>query len=269
MTLTLGSRALSAGYKLAAFDQIGSTNSEAMGRARAGERGPIWLVTTEQTAGRGRRQRAWIAPRGNLASSILEGMDVAPGVAATLGFAAGLSLDAAVRAVSVGAAIGGGADPLQFRLKWPNDVLMHGAKVCGILIEQGHAAVVGIGLNVNQTAAEFEAAGLPLAGSLAAVTGRHFDTSDIARVLSEAGEREASGVLADLGVSSLQLDTPARGFSFRHDVPLDMRMDAEGSEETAAELLERLPEEEIARVLYEYGEERRSRRIARWIVERR
>jgi 16S rRNA (cytosine1402-N4)-methyltransferase len=92
---------------------------------------------------------------------------------------------------------------------------------------------------------------------------------DIARVLEEAGEQDASGVLADLGVSSLQFDSPERGFSFRHDAPLDMRMDAQGSEETAAELLERLPEEEIARVIYEYGEERKSRRIARWIVERR
>ncbi|HEX3559425.1 MAG TPA: 16S rRNA (cytosine(1402)-N(4))-methyltransferase RsmH [Pyrinomonadaceae bacterium] len=97
----------------------------------------------------------------------------------------------------------------------------------------------------------------------------HANFRDLASVLSEAGEQEASGVLADLGVSSLQFDTPERGFSFRHDAPLDMRMDAGGQEETAAELLERLPEEEIARVLYEYGEERKSRRIARWIVERR
>jgi 16S rRNA (cytosine1402-N4)-methyltransferase len=97
----------------------------------------------------------------------------------------------------------------------------------------------------------------------------HANFRDIAHVMGETGEREASGVLADLGVSSLQFDTPERGFSFRHDAPLDMRMDAEGREETAAELLERLPEEEIARLLYEYGEERRSRRIARWIMERR
>ena len=97
----------------------------------------------------------------------------------------------------------------------------------------------------------------------------HANFSDIARVLGEAGEREANGILADLGVSSLQFDTPERGFSFRHEAPLDMRMDASGDEGTAAELLERLPEEEIARVIYEYGEERKSRRIARWIVERR
>ena len=97
----------------------------------------------------------------------------------------------------------------------------------------------------------------------------HGNFREISRILDEASEREASGILADLGVSSLQFDTPERGFSFRHDAPLDMRMDAAGEEETAAELLERLPEEEIARVIYEYGEERKSRRIARWIVERR
>jgi 16S rRNA (cytosine1402-N4)-methyltransferase len=97
----------------------------------------------------------------------------------------------------------------------------------------------------------------------------HANFRDIRRVLEEAGEGGPAGILADLGVSSLQFDTPGRGFSFRHDAPLDMRMDATGDEETAAELLERLPEEEIARVIYEYGEERRSRRIARWIVERR
>ncbi|MCA1557608.1 MAG: 16S rRNA (cytosine(1402)-N(4))-methyltransferase RsmH, partial [Acidobacteria bacterium] len=77
------------------------------------------------------------------------------------------------------------------------------------------------------------------------------------------------GVLVDLGVSSLQFDSENRGFSFRHDAPLDMRMNAEGDEQPAAELLAALPEEEIARIIYEYGEERHSRRIARWIVERR
>ncbi|HEX9961341.1 MAG TPA: 16S rRNA (cytosine(1402)-N(4))-methyltransferase RsmH, partial [Pyrinomonadaceae bacterium] len=71
------------------------------------------------------------------------------------------------------------------------------------------------------------------------------------------------------GVSSLQLDSETRGFSFRFDAPLDMRMDAESDEETAADLLETLSEFEIARIIYEYGEERFSRKIARWIVERR
>ena len=97
----------------------------------------------------------------------------------------------------------------------------------------------------------------------------HADFREIDRVLRELGEKEPSGVLADLGVSSLQFDSPTRGFSFRFDAPLDMRMDPEGDEESAADLLLRLSEEEIARVIFEYGEERNSRRIARWIVESR
>ena len=95
MAFSLGSRAISAGYRLAAFDSIGSTNAEAISRARDGEYGPIWFVTSEQTDGRGRRNRRWIAPRGNIACSILEVIDVSPSVAATLGFAAGLAIEAA------------------------------------------------------------------------------------------------------------------------------------------------------------------------------
>src|ERR1700761_5597398 len=134
MTFTLGPHAKSAGYRLATLDQIGSTNSEAMARARAGERGPCWFVTTEQTAGRGRRQRAWIAPRGNLASSVLEILDVTPATAATLGFAVGVAMVSALRQVSLEAAMRTGGE-LDFALKWPNDVLANGQKLCGILVE--------------------------------------------------------------------------------------------------------------------------------------
>jgi BirA family biotin operon repressor/biotin-[acetyl-CoA-carboxylase] ligase len=155
MTFSLGSRASSAGYGLAAFDQIGSTNAEAMSRARDGERGPLWFVTSEQTAGRGRRHRPWIAPRGNLASSILEVIDVSPAVAATLGFAAGLALEAALRRVSIEASLrAAGSDHMKFSLKWPNDVLAGRQKLAGILLEAEAVAgdrlavVVGIGTNV-------------------------------------------------------------------------------------------------------------------------
>jgi 16S rRNA (cytosine1402-N4)-methyltransferase len=96
----------------------------------------------------------------------------------------------------------------------------------------------------------------------------HANFRDIARVLHEADESEPAGILADLGVSSFQLDSAERGFSFRFDAPLDMRMDpTTGS--TAADLLAELAEEEIARIIFEFGEERHSRRIARRIVERR
>jgi 16S rRNA (cytosine1402-N4)-methyltransferase len=91
---------------------------------------------------------------------------------------------------------------------------------------------------------------------------------ELAVVLSRAGERDPSGILVDLGVSSLQFDSPERGFSFRFDAPLDMRMDPT-SGATAADLLKQLPESEIAGIIFEFGEERHSRRIARRIVERR
>ena len=97
----------------------------------------------------------------------------------------------------------------------------------------------------------------------------HADFREISRVLTELEEDEPAGVLADLGVSSLQFDSPTRGFSFRFDAPLDMRMDSESDDETAADLLLRLSEEEIAAIIFEYGEERNSRRIAKWIVESR
>ena len=96
----------------------------------------------------------------------------------------------------------------------------------------------------------------------------HADFRELTRVLATAKVRQVRGVLADLGVSSLQLDSPGRGFSFRHEAPLDMRMDT-SSGETAAELLGRLSEVEIANLIFEYGEEPRSRRIARGIVQRR
>jgi 16S rRNA (cytosine1402-N4)-methyltransferase len=97
----------------------------------------------------------------------------------------------------------------------------------------------------------------------------HANFSEIKSVLAREGVDSVDGIIADLGVSSLQFDSEERGFSFRFDAPLDMRMDPDAGEETAAEMLEYLTEEEIANVIYEYGEERASRRIAKWIVERR
>ncbi|HEX8287987.1 MAG TPA: 16S rRNA (cytosine(1402)-N(4))-methyltransferase RsmH [Pyrinomonadaceae bacterium] len=97
----------------------------------------------------------------------------------------------------------------------------------------------------------------------------HANFADIKSVMAEAKIEKADGVLADLGVSSLQFDTAERGFSFRFDAPLDMRMNPNSETETAAELLENLSEEEIADLIYKYGEERLSRRIARRIVWKR
>lgn len=97
----------------------------------------------------------------------------------------------------------------------------------------------------------------------------HANFSELGEVLADAGIEKVNGVIADLGVSSMQLDSETRGFSFRFDAPLDMRMDPNSGEETAADLLETLSEFEIAKIIYEYGEEKFSRRIARRIIERR
>lgn len=187
MAFRLGPRSQASGARLVAFDDIGSTNAEALARARNGENGPLWLVTDLQTAGRGRRAREWVSPRGNLAASILEVMDVTPPVAATLGFAAGLALDAALRQVSVEAALRvGGALDRDFALKWPNDVLAGREKLSGILLEAealpaGLAVVVGMGTNVV-SAPE----GTPYPATSLSALGIQVGAEDLFYALSEA-----------------------------------------------------------------------------------
>jgi len=94
------------------------------------------------------------------------------------------------------------------------------------------------------------------------------DFADLEELAADAGFENVDGVLLDLGVSSLQLDAPDRGFSFQRDEPLDMRMDP-SSPETAADIVNTYGEEELAAIIREYGEERRARVIARAIVARR
>jgi BirA family biotin operon repressor/biotin-[acetyl-CoA-carboxylase] ligase len=145
--MKLDPRATAAGARLTAHDVLGSTNAEALALARCGERGPLWVVARRQTAGRGRRGRAWVSEPGNLFATLLL---TAPGPAVQwpqLSFVAALAVhDAITRAA------GGRAQRLT--IKWPNDLLLDGAKVAGILVEgQGGAAartdavVVGIGVN--------------------------------------------------------------------------------------------------------------------------
>lgn len=101
-------------------------------------------------------------------------------------------------------------------------------------------------------------------GRLRLVAGRF---GELDRIAADAGAPEPSGVVLDVGVSSMQLDQPGRGFSFRQDGPLDMRMERSGP--SAADLVNETEEGELADIIYRYGEERRSRAIARAIVERR
>lgn len=104
-------------------------------------------------------------------------------------------------------------------------------------------------------------------GSRVAFVNSNF--SELRSVLESRRMDGVDGIIADLGVSSIQLDSGERGFSFRFDAPLDMRMDTSSGSPTAADLLADLSETEIADIIYRYGEERFSRRIARRIVERR
>ena len=109
------------------------------------------------------------------------------------------------------------------------------------------------------------------AGLVARFPGRlhllHGQFGDMVSLLEQVGVTQLDGVVLDLGVSSFQIDDPDRGFSFRHDGPLDMRMGKQGT--SAADLVNTLPESALADVLYEYGEERASRRIAHAIVAAR
>jgi BirA family transcriptional regulator, biotin operon repressor / biotin---[acetyl-CoA-carboxylase] ligase len=169
MSFALGPRAESAGYRLRTYSSVGSTNAEAMVLGRGGELGPLWVVSKHQTAGRGRRGRAWSTSEGNLAGSLLRPVAMPPAQAATLSFVAGLALEQALRTVAPalrlrsaadGASADGGARPVRFELKWPNDVLADGAKLAGILLEsescgpEARIVVVGIGVNVTSAPAD-------------------------------------------------------------------------------------------------------------------
>ena len=132
----------------------------------------------------------------------------------------------------------------------------------GILEASPNANVIGI----DQDSEALELAKIRLSRFGKRVTFVQANFSDIHTVVKV---EQPTGILADLGVSSMQLDSGSRGFSFRFDAPLDMRMDQDSDGETAAELLATATEKEIADIIYQYGEERASRKIARWIVEKR
>lgn len=161
MGFALAPTAVAAGYRLEAFDTVGSTNALALERAAAGDPGRLWLASCNQQQGRGRRGRPWQTAQGNLAATLL----LIPGSglkhAATLGFVAGLALAEALAAAAPGISAGVGVDGGsvagkrgRFELKWPNDVLAGGAKLSGILLESTmldadrFAVAVGIGVNI-------------------------------------------------------------------------------------------------------------------------
>ncbi|GHA10587.1 biotin--[acetyl-CoA-carboxylase] ligase [Devosia pacifica] len=190
----LGAKARAAGYRLRAFDTIGSTNNEALEAARAGDPGGLWFAALQQTNGRGRRGRPWASPYGNLAASLLIIPDAAPETLGTIGFVAGVALNTALSQSVPGAGVQLGLDAAaiadgqgRFALKWPNDVLADGAKLAGILLEaqalpDGRRAIV-IGIGVNVVAAP---AGTPYPATSLAELGATVTAQDVFAALSEA-----------------------------------------------------------------------------------
>jgi BirA family biotin operon repressor/biotin-[acetyl-CoA-carboxylase] ligase len=172
------------GVRLIAYDTLGSTNAEALARGRVGERGPLWIAAARQTAGRGRRGNAWVSEPGNLYASLLL-TDAAPAAhLPELCFVVALAVRDAVshflvpplkgegriaegnpgcghssnqstptrRASHVDLPLAGGGMENGLKLKWPNDLLLDGAKLAGILIEAeslGGKTLAAAGIGVN------------------------------------------------------------------------------------------------------------------------
>ena len=138
----------------------------------------------------------------------------------------------------------------------------HSSHIAERLQPEGHL----IGIDQDEDA--IKAATERLKGAPCQVTVVHNNFRNLGSILDGMGLKAVDGIFFDLGVSSYQLDTPERGFSYMHDGPLDMRMDQE-SPLTAAKVVNEYKEEELADLIYKYGEERWSRRIAQFIVAAR
>lgn len=140
--------AAGAGFDLVVLDTTTSTNDEALAMAGSQNADRLWVVAREQTSGRGRHGRQWSSPPGNLYASLVLGEPCDPPKAPQLGFVAGLALHDAVAAVA-------GLSAPRLALKWPNDLLVDGGKLSGLILE-GHrlgadrrfAVIIGMGLNV-------------------------------------------------------------------------------------------------------------------------
>jgi BirA family biotin operon repressor/biotin-[acetyl-CoA-carboxylase] ligase len=149
---------------IVAYHEIDSTNLEARRRMDAGERGPLWITAGVQTAGRGRRGRTWESPSGNLAATLLTTTARPPIEAAQIAFVAALAVADLADAY---------IPPALVSLKWPNDTLLAGRKLSGILVESGAIAgglwlAVGIGVNLAVAPTDVERPAVALAAHMRA-----------------------------------------------------------------------------------------------------
>jgi BirA family transcriptional regulator, biotin operon repressor / biotin---[acetyl-CoA-carboxylase] ligase len=169
------------GRRVLRYERLDSTNTLAAELAQGPANDGLVILADEQTAGRGQHGRRWLCePGAGVLLSVL--LFPPPELRRPV-------LMAAWAAVSVCETIRR-ATGLTAKIKWPNDVLVKGRKVCGILIEQARGTVVGIGLNVNQSAESLAALNLPQAGSLAVVVGGTLDRLQVARLLIERLDEE-------------------------------------------------------------------------------
>jgi BirA family biotin operon repressor/biotin-[acetyl-CoA-carboxylase] ligase len=170
-----------AGVRHIAYETLGSTNAEALARARAGERGALWISARSQDGGRGRRGSAWTSVPGNLYATLLLSEPSSPPQAPQLSFVAALALHDAV--ADCAAQIG----PL-LNVKWPNDLLLGGAKLAGILIEgestPAFAVVIGFGVNCTSHPANTAYPATDLAEA-----GAHVQPARLLEVLAAAMQR--------------------------------------------------------------------------------
>lgn len=175
------------GQRVLAFESLPSTNDYAAALAADPANAGTVVVADFQTAGRGQYGRVWQSRPGcSLLASVLlfPPPELARPVVLTTW--AAVATAEAIRHMT----------GVQARIKWPNDLLIHGKKVCGILAEKKAGTVVGIGLNLNQTAADFADAGLPDATSLALAAGTEFDPQTAAAVLVRRLDEEYDRLLA-------------------------------------------------------------------------
>lgn len=199
-----------AGVRHIAYETLGSTNAEALARARAGERGALWISAEMQDAGRGRRGSTWTSAPGNLFATLLLSEPSPPAAAPQLSFVAALALHDAVAecAPQVG--------PL-LKVKWPNDLLLGGAKLAGILIEgendPAFAVVIGFGVNcvAHPPGTPYTATDLAEAGAVVA-------PAHLLQALAVAMQRRLTQWARGEGFAAIRADWLKRAAGLGNDI---------------------------------------------------
>jgi BirA family biotin operon repressor/biotin-[acetyl-CoA-carboxylase] ligase len=199
-----------AGVRHLSYETLGSTNAEALARAQAGERGPLWISAVSQEAGRGRRGHTWTSPPGNLYASLLLSEPSPQALAPQLSFVAGLALHDAV------AECAAQTGPL-LKVKWPNDLLIGGAKVAGILIEgesaPGFAAVIGFGVNCAAHPSD-----TPYPATDLAACGAQVAPQTLLSALAGAMQKRLSQWQAGQGFAAIRADWLKRAAGLGHAI---------------------------------------------------